>query len=223
MTALPPADGNLARDVERAAVDRARHGDQEALGLLYDHYLPRLYRYCLSRVGNETEAEDLAEDIFLKVMGAIDGFQWQPAGPDGQRGSNAERGGGGAIPFGAWLFRIAHNHVVSYHRRAATRGPVAELSETIHDGRRGPAELTETKLTVEEVFAAVRDLPEAQREVILLRFASGLSVAETAATLGKHETNVKVLQHKGVQRLKRMLVEGITNQQSNRGPAERQR
>ncbi len=226
MTAPPPSDG-LSRDVERAAVNRARRGDQAALGLLYDHYLPRLYRYCLSRVGNETDAEDLAEEIFLKVMGAIDGFQWQPAGPgaaDGSRGGErkTERTGG-AIPFGAWLFRIAHNHVVSFHRRAATRGPVAELSETIHDGRRGPAELTETKLTVEEVFAAVRDLPEAQREVILLRFASGLSVAETAATLGKHETNVKVLQHKGVQRLKRMLVEGPSIQPSTRGPAERQR
>src|SRR5437762_937157 len=111
---LPPSNG-LSPEVERGLVDRARIGDQEALGLLYDAYLPRLYRYCLSRVGNETDAEDLAEEIFLKVLGAIDGFQWQPVGPD-QR-----------VPFAAWLFRIAHNHVVSFHRRAATRGPVAEL------------------------------------------------------------------------------------------------
>ena len=223
----PPAAGeprhtdegvNLPRDAERAAVDRARSGDQEALGLLYDHYLPRLYRYCLSRVGNETEAEDLAEDIFLKVMGAIDGFKWQPTGGASESTS--------AIPFGAWLFRIAHNHVVSFHRRAATRAPTSELSEEIRDLSRGPAELTETKLTVQEVFVAVRDLPDAQREVILLRFASGLSVAETAVALGKHETNVKVLQHKGVQRLKRMLGDGltsITNQQSNSGSAEGRR
>jgi RNA polymerase sigma-70 factor (ECF subfamily) len=111
------------------------------------------------------------------------------------------------VPFAAWLFRIAHNHVISFHRRSVTRGPAAELSESIRDERRGPEEITEAKVTAEEVFAAVRELPEAQRNVILLRFASGLSVAETAEVLGKQQTNVKVLQHKGIQRLKRMLAE----------------
>ncbi len=190
--------GDLSPDAERDAVDRARSGDQQALGLLYDAYLPRLYRYCLSRVGNETDAEDLAEEIFLKVLGAIDGFQWQPT-------EHVPGVPAGRIPFGAWLFRIAHNHVASFHRRAATRGPASELSESIRDHTRGPEELTELKITVEEVFTAVRALPEAQRDVIMMRFGSGLSVAETAAALGKHETNVKVLQHKAVQRLKRML------------------
>ena len=193
MTDTPHA--GLSAEAERDLVDRARGGEQQALGLLYDAYLPRLYRYCLSRVGNETDAEDLAEEIFLKVLRAIGTFKWQPAGP-GER-----------IPFGAWLFRIAHNHVVSFHRRAASRGAPAELSETIRDETRGPQELTETKIAIEEVFAAVRQLPDAQRDVILLRFASGLSVAETAAVLDKQQTNVKVLQHKGVQRLKRLLAE----------------
>jgi len=121
---------------QRDLVDRARKRDQEAFGLLYDAYLPRLYRYCLSRVGNETDAEDLAEEIFLKVLGAIDGFQWQPAPRlDGAASADSDSedarvgSGEGRIPFGAWLFRIAHNHVVSFHRRAATRGPVSELSE----------------------------------------------------------------------------------------------
>ena len=196
----PPPSDRLSPAVERDYVDRARGGDQEALGLLYDAYLPRLYRYCLTRVGNETDAEDLAEEIFLKVLGAIDGFQWQPA--TDSAGQRIER-----VPFGAWLFRIAHNHVVSFHRRTALRGTTAELDERIRDHTRGPAELTETKLTIEEVFVAVRELPEAQREVILLRFASGLSIAETAEALGKHQTNVKVLQHKGVQRLKRLLAD----------------
>jgi RNA polymerase sigma-70 factor (ECF subfamily) len=205
----PQSDG-LSPEAERDAVDRARFGDQEALGVLYDAYLPRLYRYCLSRVGNETDAEDLAEEIFLKVLGAIEGFRWQSAerapGREGDLSAN-ER-----IPFGAWLFRIAHNHVVSFHRRAATRGTVSELNEAIRDANRGPEELTETKITVEEVFTAVRELPDAQRDVILLRFASGLSVAETAATLNKNETNVKVLQHKGVQRLKKILAAAAERQ-----------
>ncbi len=180
----------LSPDEERSLVDRARSGESEALGRLYDAYVARLYRYCLTRVGNETEAEDLTEEIFLKVLGAIDRFEWRPT-TDGK-----------SIPFGAWLFRIARNEVASFQRRSAARPAPAELSESIRDQRRGPLELTETKLTIEEVFRAVRELPEAQREVILLRFASGLSVAETAAALGKNQPNVKVLQHKGVKRLR---------------------
>ena len=191
MSDSPPF--GLTPDEERSLVDRARRGEAEALGGLYDAYVARLYRYCLTRVGDETEAEDLAEEIFVKVLGAIDRFEWRPT-PDGQR-----------IPFGAWLFRIARNEVASFQRRAAARPARAELSEQIRDLRRGPHELTESKLQIEEVFEAVRELPEAQREVILLRFASGLSVAETAAALGKNVPNVKVLQHKGVRRLRTLL------------------
>jgi len=207
----------LPPEVERDLVDRARKRDQEAFGLLYDAYLPRLYRYCLTRVGNETDAEDLAEEIFLKVFRAIEGFQWRSTGtpangaapevdpPPAVAPPDPPAGPEQRVPFAAWLFRIAHNHVISFHRRSATRGPLAELNESIRDHRRGPAEITEAKVAAEEVFAAVRQLPEAQRDVLLLRFASGLSVAETAEALGKQQTNVKVLQHKGIQRLKRML------------------
>lgn len=199
-----PAVGALSAAQERALVEGAQRGDQQALGGLYDAYLPRLYRYCLARVGNAADAEDLAEDIFLKVMGAIDGFRWRGAGgADGSAGSGRD---GGQIPFGAWLFRIAHNHVISHHRRTAARGAAAELSEDLADQRRGPQEQVEAKIAIEEVFAAVQRLPDAQREVVLLRFASGLSVAETAAVLGKQEGNVKVLQHKGVKRLKEFLL-----------------
>lgn len=196
----PPSHG-LSSEAERDLVERAGRGEQEAMGLLYDTYLARVYRFCLARVSNEADAEDLAEEIFLKVLGAIDGFEWRDLGvaDDGTARSS----------FAAWLFRIAHNHVISFHRRAAARGPSAELSESIRDERRGPQELTETKLTIEEVFEAVRELPDAQREVILLRFGAGLTVAETAEALDKQQTNVKVLQHKGVQRLKRMLVEPV--------------
>ena len=73
------------------------------------------------------------------------------------------------------------------------------------------------KITIQEVFVAVQELSEAQREVILLRFASGLSIAETAEALGKNETNVKVLQHKGVQRLKRMLADDASATRTGRG------
>ena len=203
-----PAPRSLSPDDERSLVDRARGGDADALGGLYDAYAGRLYRYCLARVGDETEAEDLTEDIFLRVLGGIEGFEWR-AGDRGQH-----------VPFGAWLFRIARNEVASFRRRAAARPAFAalgdDLPERLGDGRRGPQELAETKLAIEEVFRAVRQLPEAQREVILLRFASGLSVAETADALGKKQPNVKVLQHKGVRRLRALLAAPSEREAHNR-------
>jgi RNA polymerase sigma-70 factor (ECF subfamily) len=199
-----PAEQDLQQ--EHALVERARAGDERAFAALYTAYLPRLYRYCFGRVGNVAEAEDLAEEVFVKVLGGLATFEWRVA-------SGAARS-----PFGSWLFRIAHNHVVSFHRRAVNRHAGGELPEDLRDDRRGPQELAETQLEIEEVFRVVRELPDAQRDVILLRFSSGLSVAETAAVLGKQQTNVKVLQHKGIRRLRALLAAGdeatVTDEQA---------
>lgn len=224
-----PSPPHLPVAQERVLVERAARGDLGAVGRLYDVYVGPLYRFCLARVGNETDAEDLTEEIFLRVMRGIGGFEWRPLPPrpatngasplGAATGDQAQRTGlraaAGASPdgadaeerspFRAWLFRIARNHVVSHYRRSSTRTTSGEVPEWYEDGRRGPAELAELRLTVDEVFAAVQQLPQAQREVILLRFGSGLSVAETAEALEKQQTNVKVLQHKGIKRLKEIL------------------
>ncbi len=194
-----PSSAGLPIDAERSLVERAARGDQRAVGALYDHYVGPLYRFCLARVGNETDAEDLTEEIFLKVMRSVGGFEWRPL--------PVAEGGEERSPFRAWLFRIARNHVVSHYRRTSARPVAGEVPEWLQDDRRGPQEMAELVMTVEEVFAAVQDLPQAQREVILLRFGSGLSVAETAEALDKQQTNVKVLQHKGIKKLKEILVE----------------
>ncbi len=78
---------------ERAIIDAAIAGDEAALAELYNLYFPRVYRYILARMGNPFDAEDLTEEVFLRVLDAIGRFQWREA------------------PFSAWLFRIAHNAV----------------------------------------------------------------------------------------------------------------
>lgn len=184
-----PAPQPIPLEVERAAVDRARQGDQQALADLYDWYMPRVYRYAVARVGNVAEAEDLTEEVFLKMLGAIGGFRWRD------------------VPFSSWLFRIAHNHIATHYRRSAQRGgPMAGLTEDMIDAGQSPASVVEERITLEEVQRAAQQLPEAQREVIALRFAVGLSIAETAKALGKREGNVKALQHKAVAKLQRMLI-----------------
>ncbi len=177
-------------------MDRARLGDQQALADLYDWYMPRVYRYVLARVGSVHEAEDLTEEIFLRMLGAVGDFQWK------------------AVPFSAWLFRIAHNEVASHFRRRNQRNRHGPLFEDIVDTKNDPEELAERRLTVERIQRVADSLPEAQREVIALRFAVGLSIAETARVLGKREGNIKALQHKAVARLQKLLGANVERKQA---------
>lgn len=186
-----PSIQTVSQELERETVDRARAGDQQALADLYDWYMPRVYRYAVARLGNIAEAEDLTEEVFLKMLGAIGNFRWKSA------------------PFSSWIFRIAHNQVVTHFRRSAQRAPAtSDIPEDMVDGRHDLASAVEERMTLEEVRRATEELPEAQREVIALRFVVGLSIQETAEALGKREGNIKALQHKAVARLQRLLVHG---------------
>ncbi|MBI1886609.1 MAG: sigma-70 family RNA polymerase sigma factor [Chloroflexi bacterium] len=172
---------------ERPMVDAARAGDEQALSELYTLYFPRVYRYILARTGNISDAEDLTEEVFLRVLDAIGRFQWREA------------------PFSAWIFRIAHNAVVSHRRRDGSRGRSAPLSEALPVDTQGPEERVENQMVIREIMRAAQNLPEAQRRVISLRFGAGLSVAETARVMSKGEGNIKVIQHKAIAKLRETL------------------
>jgi RNA polymerase sigma-70 factor (ECF subfamily) len=195
-----PVDGQ-----ERDLVQRARSGDQQALAEVYDLYFPRIYRYALARTGNPTEAEDITEEVFVRVLGAIGAFQWRQA------------------PFAAWIFRIARNQLVSHARKNGGRRQEAPLGASIADPAPDPLKRVEDRLSVEQIFDVARALPTAQREVLWLRFAADLSVGDTARALGKQENNVKVLQHKAIAKLQKLLaqpvLEGTTARVENRDEA----
>ena len=181
---------------ERELVDRARAQDQEAISALYGNYYPRVYRYILARTGRAEDSEDLAQDVFLRAIGAIDRFQWREA------------------PFSAWVFRIAHNEVISKRRKDSVR-KTRSLSEVIQETKFGDYLEDTTSPDIDQklddqadlnmIVQACRNLTETQREVIYLRFVADLSVAETAATMGKGEGNVKVIQHNAIAKLRQIL------------------
>ena len=172
---------------ERLLVDVARTGDEAALSELYRLYFPRVYRYILARTGNTYDAEDLAEEVFIHMLNAIERFQWRQA------------------PFSAWLFRIAHNAVISQRRKDGARGRPVPLSDGLSVNSQGPEELVANRMALSEIMRAAQGLPDAQRQVISLRFAAGLSVAETAGVMGKGEGNVKVIQHKALVKLREVM------------------
>ena len=180
--------GELAPDFdEQRVVEAAQGGDQVALATLYDHYFPRVYRYASARLVSNEDAEDVTTEIFLRIIENLGSFAWR------------------GLPFGAWVFRIARNEVVSHVRKAKVRVTTGQLTELIQDPSPDHVDEIVTAFTVATVREAAERLPEAQRQVIALRFGAGLSVAETAQALGKTANNVKVLQHKAIAKLQIMV------------------
>lgn len=176
--------------VEKDVVCRAAKGDGEAFASLYEEYFDRIYRYIYLRLGNQSDAEDLTQEVFVKALEAIKGYKW--------RGS----------PFASWLFRIAHNVMVDLLRK---QGKVEQ--EAYEDipagGESDPAAITERNLEMARVIDNMEKLSWAQKEVLFLRFGAELSIAEAAHLLGKSQGTVKALQYNGIVALKkRLMVEG---------------
>ncbi len=169
-------------------VSRAQSGDKDAFTLLYQGYVHPVYRYIYARVDNRAEqAEDLTQEVFLKALDNIGRYR--------NKGK----------PFVSWLFRIAHNLVIDYYRHAKkTRSiPLAQMKPLISDDNF--VNTLENSQEISEVKQVIEKLPAQQREVILLRFGTGLSVAETAVALGKTEGTVKKLQHVALYKLRKLM------------------
>ncbi|MGY1811701.1 sigma-70 family RNA polymerase sigma factor [Blastococcus sp. SYSU D00820] len=173
-------------------VARAQQGDAEAFGLLYDHYVTMVYRYVYHRVGDRAQAEDFTSETFVRALRRIDSLSFQ--GRD----------------VGAWLVTIARNIIRDHVKSSRYRLEVTTAD--MRDADRvteGPEDAVVASLTSEQLLACVRQLGSEQQECISLRFLQGLSVAETAAVMGKKDGAIKALQHRAVRRLASLLPEGL--------------
>jgi RNA polymerase sigma-70 factor, ECF subfamily len=180
-------------DEEHLWVESARAGSPEAIGWLYERYFDRIYKYIYIKLGDPTEAEDLSEQVFLKMIESVSTFQWQ--------GST----------FASWLYRIAHNQVVDSLRRNTRRPqvPLEPVSDFLPSERDDPHILAEQRDSRDHLLEAISDLTDLQAQVIMLKFGSGLSTAEIAAVMDRSEGAVKALQYSGLQNLqKKMILKG---------------
>lgn len=171
---------------EENIVRRAQQQDEEAFTTLYEEYFDKIYRYVTLKIGDRVEAEDVAQQVFVKALKSLSSFKWK------------------GVPFSAWLFRIAHNLVVDYFRKKK-RYTTTPLFDTMRSNDIDPQTAVERKMDVEQVLLATKQLTEAQREVISLRFASELPVAQVARVMGKSEGAVKALQHSAIVSLRKVL------------------
>ena len=167
-------------------VDRARAGDQAALGALYDRLAARLYRFAFFRLGNRADAEDLPQRTFLKMIEALPRYQ--------RRG----------IPFEAWFFRIARNGLVDVLRARRSHDPLEAL-HAAPSGEIGPEAAAELASEFAAVEAALSRLTEEQQTVIGYRFMAGLTPREVGIVMGKREGTVRGLQFRAIAALRRAL------------------
>ncbi len=169
--------------------EQATGSDKESrLGALFDSCYPRLVRYAFARMGNWTEAEDIAAEVFVRAFESLESYQ--------------ERG----LPMEAWLFRIAHNLVVDYLRRGSRFERADEdESEAALPESPDPARLAEERLMMADIRAAMARLTQDQRDVLSLRFFGGLSSRETAAILDKRDGAVREMQRAALEKMRGLL------------------
>jgi RNA polymerase sigma-70 factor (ECF subfamily) len=153
---------------------------------LYEEYYDRIVRYIFVRISDQTEAEDLAGEVFLKALKSL----------------NSYRGRGEQMH--VWLFKIARNTVVDHVRKMSKRKTVA-LGELEISDELSVEETVETKLQVERLSKALRQLTPSQREVIGLRFFAGLSSAEVGEILGKSGGAVREMQRAAIEKLRKLI------------------
>ncbi|MCY7396869.1 MAG: sigma-70 family RNA polymerase sigma factor [Nocardioides sp.] len=194
-------DATQATSSEESAADRtrlialvelARQGDSDAFGMLYDHYQPSVYRFLFYRTRSVVLAEDLTSETFFRALRSMDGFRWQ--GKD----------------FGAWLMTIARNIATDHFKAGRTRLELTTEDMALHDSATdGPEAAVLASLTNEALLGALGELPLEQRDCLVMRFLQGMSIAETAAVLGRSDGAVKQLQLRGVRNLAKLMPERL--------------
>jgi RNA polymerase sigma-70 factor (ECF subfamily) len=163
----------------RLAVGRAKDGDSEAIRYLYASYSDNVYGYVRSIVRDEYEAEDVTQHVFAKLMTKISSFD--------------DRG----IPFFAWLLRLARNVAIDHLR--ANR--VTPTEEVLSPDSTWDADMERA----ETVRGALKTLPDEQRKVVFLRHVVGLTPGEIADRMGRTESSIHGLHHRGRHALREEL------------------
>jgi RNA polymerase sigma-70 factor (ECF subfamily) len=182
LTAASPIEA--ANATVRALVARAQNGDAEAFGELIEDHYDLIHRTAWKWCGNRDDAEDIAQDVCVKLGTAIAGFDGRSA-------------------FSSWVYRITLNAVRDMQRAGKRRGKYAEAYAEISPDDQ-PAE-QEAAATSRQLWQAVRDLPEKQRDAVLLVYAEELSHAAAAEIMGIREATVSFHVHEARMTLRGLL------------------
>ncbi|RKZ16000.1 hypothetical protein DRQ50_06785 [bacterium] len=177
-----PEYRNTSADLTPTLVGRLRDGDDGAAGMLADLYRLPLLRFCLGYVGRQEEAEDVVQEVFLRVLN----HETQP------------------VNFRAWIYKIARNRCLDVQRARGRRRddqamPAASLLDAELTGSLTRIVRREQRVHLRRILA---ELPETQREILRLRYTEDLSRQEIAEVLDMPETLIKSRLYEGLVKLR---------------------
>ncbi len=181
---------SLSEDEETALVESIQYNPgtaASAFASLYRHYLHPVYYYLLSKVGNRSEAEDLASQVFLDVLEGLKDYRHHGH-------------------FAAWLFTIARNQAVDHYRRKSELS--LEHAPDLVDPEQDPSIHLARQEDLESLARLVSSLSQEEKELLRLRFAAGLRFGEIAKLLKRKESAVKMAYYRLLARLQRYLEAG---------------
>ena len=163
-TQEPPLSLRLLPNLptERDRIAAAQRGDEAARQWLLEQYTPVVYRFCIRMMGNEQDARDITQDVFVKVLRHLPKYDRRWA-------------------FKTWVFTIARNTCLDEFRRRKRRGEVAE-TEVVATGP-SPLDEVDRKMTADQLTAALQDISPMYREVIVLHHLENRKFAEISQML----------------------------------------
>ncbi len=173
-----------------AVVVAAVRGEVWALGALYRELHPSLVAYLRAR--EPRHGEDLASDAWLKVAAGLASFR------------------GDASSFRSWVFTIARCRMIDHRRRVRRRGDVIDLDAiTASPSKHDPEAETMDAVSAEVALSTLNTLPSDQADVVLLRVVNGFGTDEVATIMGKPAGTIRVLQHRALRRLAKILEQDL--------------
>jgi RNA polymerase sigma-70 factor (ECF subfamily) len=169
---------------ELALVGAARD-DPAAFGVLYELHVDRIYAYLRTRTGTPEDAADLTQQVFLRALRALPRYRDRK------------------LPFAAWLFRIARNSAINFHRDRRASVTWDLLPEALQPSSEGDlsARLVRGE-DLNRLRVLLSILPADTRELLALRFAAGLTVPQIAAVIGAGEAATRMRLSRAVRSLK---------------------
>lgn len=172
---------------EPKLIKDAIKGKSSAFGPLYDHYQPMIYRFVLVKVGRREDAEDITHQVFLSAWQSIK--RYKPMGH----------------PFSSWLYQIARNQIIDHYRARKNETSLEKMDPEYFVMPATAHFDLSLKLELEKVRNAIGELKPEYQDVVILRFIEDLPLAEVAAAMEKTEGAVKLMQHRAIKELKKML------------------
>jgi RNA polymerase sigma-70 factor (ECF subfamily) len=170
------------------ALKKLREFDPQTVGSIYDQYFPEVYRYVRYRINDDTIAEDIASEVFVRLLEAM------------------RKGQGPQSSLKGWLIATASN-MVNDHLRRQYRRHTEELSDVLPDNEPGVPMQVDEREETRVVKAAFARLTSEQQHVLALRFGLGFSLEETAAQMKKNANAIKALQFRALTSLQRQVRE----------------